>query len=103
MVAVAMILRVWALWNQSRFVLGTLLAFLAMEAISFFALYVILSIGDVVPVKDSCKFNQVCLILLHTTNGVPPFCWCMSSTGCSNSTAWNVCNGRLRELWTSLA
>ena len=41
--AVVMILRLWALYNQSRLILGVLLLFYAMESIAFFISFVILS------------------------------------------------------------
>ena len=55
-----MILRLWALYERSKFILGILLIFYAMEMILFFTIFVIYSKGS--GNSDIGKLNR----LVHT-------------------------------------
>ena len=57
---VVMILRLWALYERSKFILGILLIFYAMEMILFFTIFVIYSKGS--GNSDIGKLNR----LVHT-------------------------------------
>ena len=57
--AAVMILRLWALYNQSRLILGTLLTFFAMQIVAYFVAYVMFSAKF--PSDIQGKFNDVVL------------------------------------------
>lgn len=76
-----MILRVWALYNRSRSILGTLLTFYAIEVIAFFVTYLVIDIRS--PHDPIGELKS--LDIMHNTKQNITFSWLYSRY---HSSAW---------------